>query len=456
MAHENNLNSEPQSDPAEQSADLSSPLADAAPVAEQHNAHASEGNATAELDGGSDPVRESTDAEPAVESTESTDSTESTEPTGTASKSVSFRAAATVAVVCAVVGGIAGGAMSAIVLGGNSVTAVPSTVTVNDTGSVSNTTGVAATAMNSVVTIEVSADSTGGSGSGVIVSEDGYIVTNNHVASIGAGDKSATIRVTLADGRLFEATVVGTDPILDLAVLKIDATGLAPIEFADSDALNVGDNAIAIGAPLGLAGTVTEGIISALNRSISISASGDEGFNFDVPGSETVTVAQDLSLPVIQTDASINPGNSGGALLDSEGRLIGINVAIASLGSSGGSGGNIGVGFALPSNLVQRIVDSLIADGSATHGRIGAMVGSVTDNTGVVGAVVSDVESGSAAAQAGLVSGDIVTSFGGVPVRDQVDLTAQVRSHAPGDTVDMVVIRDGEQVALSITLGSLG
>lgn len=387
---------------------------------------------------------------------ETAEPAEPAEPAAPASKSVSFTAAATVAVVCAVVGGIAGGAMSAVLLGGNTISAVPSTVTVNDTGSVSNTTGVAATAMNSVVTIEVSAESTGGSGSGVIVSEDGYIVTNNHVASIGAGDDTATIRVTLADGRLYEATVVGTDPILDLAVLKIDEAGLTPIEFADSDALNVGDHAIAIGAPLGLAGTVTEGIVSALNRSISISASGDEGFNFDVPGSETVTVAQDLSLPVIQTDASINPGNSGGALLDSEGRLIGINVAIASLGSSDGSGGNIGVGFALPSNLVQRIVDSLISDGSATHGRIGAMVGSVTDNTGVVGAVVSDVESGSAAAQAGLVSGDIVTSFGGVPVRDQVDLTAQVRSHEPGDTVDMVIVRDGEQVALSITLGSLG
>lgn len=371
-------------------------------------------------------------------------------------KQVSLKTAIAAAAALAIVGGIAGGAFTTVVFSGRTVSGVPSTVTVNDTGSVSNTTGVVATAMDSVVTIEVTSESTGGSGSGVIVSNDGYIVTNNHVASIGAGDSGTNIRVTLADGRLYSATVVGTDPILDLAVLKIDETGLTAIEFADSGALNVGDQAIAIGAPLGLAGTVTEGIVSALNRSISISSSGDEGFNFDVPGAEPVTVAQDLSLPVIQTDASINPGNSGGALLDSEGRLIGINVAIASLGSTDGSGGNIGVGFALPSNLVSRVVDALISDGTALHGRIGAMVGSVTDSTGVVGAVVSEIEAGSAADTAGLLAGDIVTSFGGVPVRDQVDLTAQVRSHVPGESVDMVVVRDGKQVGLTIVLGRLG
>lgn len=399
-----------------------------------------------------------TDATNATEAIDATDSTATSGADSAEGKAthVSLKTAAAAAVAFAIVGGIAGGALSSFVFSDRTVSGVPSTVTVNDTGSVSNTTGVVATAMDSVVTIEVSSESAGGSGSGVIVSADGYIVTNNHVASIGAGDSGTTIRVTLADGRLYSATVVGTDPILDLAVLKIDETGLTAIEFADSDALNVGDHAIAIGAPLGLAGTVTEGIVSALNRSISISASGDEGFNFDVPGSEPITVAQDLSLPVIQTDASINPGNSGGALLDSEGRLIGINVAIASLGSTEGSGGNIGVGFALPSNLVQRVVDALIADGTALHGRIGAMVGSVTESTGVVGAVVSDVEAGSAADAAGLVPGDVVTSFGGVPVRDQVDLTAQVRSHEPGESVDMIVVRDGQQIGLTIVLGSLG
>ncbi|PTW91372.1 putative serine protease PepD [Microbacteriaceae bacterium MWH-Ta3] len=369
------------------------------------------------------------------------------------SRQVSLKTAAAAAVAFAIIGGVAGGGVAALSGRLGVVAQVPSTVTVNDAAGATATTAVVAAAMNSVVTIEVASSSSGGSGSGVIMSADGYIITNNHVATIGADDADTSIRVTLADGRLYDAEVVGTDAVLDLAVIKIDAEGLTPIEFADSSALNVGDQAIAIGAPLGLAGTVTEGIVSALNRSISISEDDADGFNFDLPDGTTVPISQDLSLPVIQTDASINPGNSGGALLDSQGRLIGINVAIASTSASAGS---IGVGFALPSNVVQRIVTDIIESGSAAHGRIGALVTSVSENTGVAGAVITEVEPGSPAALAGLRAGDVVTSFGGVPIRDQVDITAQVRSHAPGDVVDVTIMREGEAMGLRITLGDLG
>jgi putative serine protease PepD len=257
--------------------------------------------------------------------------------------------------------------------------------------------------------------------------------------------------VTLADGRLYAAKVVGTDPIMDIAVIKISATGLVPAEWGDSSALTVGDESIAIGAPLGLENTVTDGVVSALNRSITISNKGD-GFNFDLPDGQQSAVSQDLSLPVIQTDASINPGNSGGALLNAAGQFIGMNVAIASSGSSSGS---IGVGFALPSNVVKRVAEDIIADGKAGHGRIGATVSAVTGTTGVVGALVREITPGSPAAKSGLKPKDVVTTFNGVPIRNEVDLTAQVRSLRPGDTVDMTIVRNGVNKTLSVTVGSL-
>ena len=258
-------------------------------------------------------------------------------------------------------------------------------VNVNDADDATLITAVAAKASPSVVTISVSASAGGGTGSGVILSEDGYVLTNTHVVTLDGAVADPDIQVATNDGRLYDATIVGTDPISDLAVIKLDgATDLQPAEFADSDELNVGDTAIAIGAPLGLAGTVTNGIVSALNRSITIASSaapeesdGTEEetptpespfdfWQFDVPGQEqgTPSASSTISLSVVQTDAAINPGNSGGALLDSDGNVIGINVAIASAGSSSGQSGSIGVGFAIPSNLAQRVADELIANGS--------------------------------------------------------------------------------------------
>ena len=233
-----------------------------------------------------------------------------------------------------------------------------------------------------------------GTGSGIILSEDGYVLTNTHVVTLDGATGDAVIQVKTNDGRLYDAELVGTDPLSDLAVIKlVDASDLTPLEFADSDELNVGDTAIAIGAPLGLAGTVTNGIVSALNRSIDVASSAapsspddSEGdgdgsddspfdFFFDVPNPDGSQPQQraasgQVSLPVIQTDAAINPGNSGGALLDSEGRLIGVNVAILSAGGAATEAGNIGVGFAVPSNLAERVAREIIENGAATHGRM--------------------------------------------------------------------------------------
>ena len=364
---------------------------------------------------------------------------------------IPVKTAAGIAVVAGVFGGAAGVAITGLT--GTTFRSVvqPQTVTISDSAKMNSATAVAVKALQSVVTIEVSGASAAGSGSGVIYSADGYIITNNHVATLAGAEKNPTIRVTLSDGRLFPATIVGTDPILDVAVLKIDATGLVPVEFGAADSITVGSEVIAIGAPLGLQNTVTDGVVSALNRSITISNKAN-GFNFDLPGAQQSPLAQDLSLPVIQTDASINPGNSGGALLNSVGQLVGINVAIASSGSSSGS---IGVGFALPATLVERIASDLISSGSAQHGRIGALVSKVAATSGVIGAEIQGVDAGSPAAAAGLQKGDVVTTFNGVPIRDEIDITAQVRSLRPGDKVTLTYVRGGVSHDATVTVGSL-
>lgn len=350
-----------------------------------------------------------------------------------------------------VVGGVVGATVAGVSGAGIQSVAQPQTITITNPATTNMVTAVAAKGLQSVVTIEVSGSNGSGSGSGVIYSADGYIITNNHVATLAGAETDPTIRITLSDGRLFPATIVGTDPILDVAVLKVETTGLTPIEWADSSLVEVGSEVIAIGAPLGLQNTVTDGVVSAVNRSITIS-NDRGGYNFDLPGQAPSAASQDLSLPVIQTDASINPGNSGGALLNSSGQLVGINVAIASSGSSTGS---IGVGFALPSTLVKRIATEIIETGSATHGRIGALVSGVSGTTGVIGAEIQGVDSGSPAEAAGLQKGDVITTFNGVPIRDEIDITAQVRALTPGDTVEFTYVRGGTPQNGTVTVGSL-
>jgi putative serine protease PepD len=280
---------------------------------------------------------------------------------------------------------------------------------------------------------------------------------------------------------------VGTDPVLDLAVIKLqNASGLTPATFANSDKVNVGDTTIAIGAPLGLSGTVTNGIVSALNRSIQIASSaapkqdqqdnggnGDNSpfnfWNFDQNGGGDgsgngnggqSSAQSTISLPVIQTDAAINPGNSGGPLLNGKGEVMGINVAIASAGSSNdssGQSGSIGVGFAIPSNVAQRVANDIIKDGKASSGLLGATVADSTSDSSAttVGALIKSVSSGGAAADAGLKAGDIVTNFNGKPITNATDLTAQVRALPGGAKASITYERGGQTQQTDVTLGTL-
>lgn len=396
--------------------------------------------------------------------------------------------------LAALVGGVSGAGISmwsaSQNVGSTTSTATgPSTITVNNANDASVATAVAAKASPSVVTISVSDGNSGGTGSGVILSGDGYVLTNTHVVTLDGATASPKIQVTTNDGRLFSATVVGTDPVADLAVIKLDkASGLTPVVFGDSSKLNVGQQVVAIGAPLGLSGTVTTGIISALYRSITVASSAaptdsstkatpapNDGsgsgaspydfWNFSVPGQTAptqATAASSISLEVIQTDAAINPGNSGGALLNDKGELIGINVAIASAGSSssGSQTGNIGVGFSIPASFAQRISSEIIANGSATHGLLGASVADASSDaalaTVTAGALIKDAPAGGAAATAGIKAGDVITEVNGVATPTAQDLTAQIRSLAGGATATLTVYRDGKNQPVSVTLGTLG
>jgi putative serine protease PepD len=385
-------------------------------------------------------------------------------------------------VAAAIVGGAAGlgGAVAGIDLFGDArdrPAAGPETVVVNDTEAVSQTNAIAAKVVPAVVTISASGGSGGGTGSGAILTEDGYVVTNTHVVTLDGSTSEPALRVTTADGRVFDAEIVGLDPMYDLAVIKLEgASDLPTIGFASSSELNVGDAAMAVGAPLGLSNTVTTGIVSALNRSIQIASSaapdsgdaegeappednGQEGpFYFDFGQGENMRQASEtISIAVVQTDAAINPGNSGGALVDGEGNLIGINVAIATAGSAGQSG-SIGVGFSIPSDIVKRITDDLIANGVATHGLLGANVlpAASMEGSETTGAYIEEAVAGGAAEAAGLQQGDVVVEFNGVPITDATDLTAQVRALAGGSETTLVYIRGNVENTVDVTLGTLG
>ncbi len=392
----------------------------------------------------------------------------------------------------ALIGGVSGAGVATWAITSNtssntasSAQGSPATITVNDPANATQITAIAASAGPSVVTVSVQGGSAGGTGSGVIVTEDGYIVTNTHVVTLDGESAHPKIDVQTYDGRLFTAELVGTDPITDIAVIKIDGT-FQPLQFADSNKLNVGDTAIAIGAPLGLANTVTNGIVSALNRSITVASSAapkkddsnapegnnDNGpFNFwEFPGpgdtqdnnkAPSATDQASIFLPVVQTDAAINPGNSGGALLDSNGKVIGINVAIAGTGSSlGAQSGNIGVGFAIPANLAKRVAFDIINGGTASHGLLGATVMDVTGDAAittktVVGASVQSVTNGGAADKAGIRKGDIVTGFNGLPITGSIDLTAQVRAAEAESQATVTYVRNGKSATVTVTLGTL-
>ena len=350
---------------------------------------------------------------------------------------------------------------AAIVEGGNFMPQATHQILINNTQSVDWVTGVAATSAPSVVTISVSADSgsSAGTGSGVFLTKSGYIATNNHVVTLDGETSAVQIEVKTADDHIYAATVVGTDSTNDLAVIKISGNSFMPIDFADSSSLNVGAPVVAIGAPLGYDATVTAGIISSLHRTIQVPSSAvPKGGSSQLWGNNSNS-SGDINLDVIQTDAAINPGNSGGALVNDKGQLIGINVAIATSGSSStGQAGSIGVGFAIPSNDVKRITNQIIKTGKASHGLLGAMIkdqpNSAAAGSFSVGAVVVSVTPGGAADQAGLKANDIVTAVGSQVIENSSQLTAAIRAHAPGDKVTLTVTRGEKTLTLTATLRS--
>jgi len=289
---------------------------------------------------------------------------------------------------------------------------------------------VAAALQPSVVQINVDGGGGSGTGSGFVIREDGYILTNNHVTANGND-----ITVTFSDGRIVDATLVGANPGYDLAVLKVDEAGLPAVTLGSSSALEVGDSAIALGSPLGLQGTVTAGIVSALNRPVTAGGEGELAF-----------------INAIQTDAAINPGNSGGPLVDGNGAVIGINSAIAALGGSlGGQVGNIGLGFAIPIDTAARIASELIATGSSSTPIIGVQLDMEYAGPG---ARVAGITDNGPASAAGLREGDVITAVNGTPVVDATDLIVDVRSLAPGEQVTLTVESDGSQREVTLVLGA--
>ncbi len=346
---------------------------------------------------------------------------------------------ALVASLCAgLVGGVAGYAIASH--GGRHYSLGPSDGSIPEAAKrpAQSVAGVVARVEKSVVTVEVSADSVAGNGSGFIISRDGYILTNNHVAEPAAN--GGQLSVVFSDGSRADAKIVGRDPTSDLAVLKVNRDNVDVCQFGNSDAVRVGDPTIAIGAPLGLNETVTSGIVSALDRPV-------------VTGGETSGSKDETSfMAAIQTDAAINPGNSGGPLVDGDGKVVGVNSAIATVPGSATSSesGNIGIGFAIPINQAKRIAEQLISTGKATTTVFGATLD--VDSTSTGGAELKNVEKNGPADKAGLRNGDVVTKFGGQPVDDAVALIALTRKDATGTKVTVEYKRDGHTSSANVTL----
>jgi putative serine protease PepD len=281
---------------------------------------------------------------------------------------------------------------------------------------------------NSVVSIQTQ----DAEGSGVILTADGYVLTNNHVVADAQGN---SVQVTFADGKNVKATIVGTDAKTDLAVVKAQGvSGLTAASFGDSGSLQVGDTVLAIGSPLGLEGSVTEGIVSALNRTIQESGSNQQSQGTNIAGA-------------IQTDAAINPGNSGGALVNTRGEVVGINTAIA---TSNGGDGNIGVGFAIPGNRAKEVAEALMKGQKVSHPFIGISVGNADNNSG---ASVASVVGGSPAEQAGVKQGDVIVKAGDKDIHNGDELLNVVQTSKVGDKLPLTVSRGGATQTITVTVG---
>jgi putative serine protease PepD len=297
---------------------------------------------------------------------------------------------------------------------------------------------IAAGVKDSVVSIQTQ----DAEGSGVILSADGYILTNNHVVADATGK---TVKVLFDTGKTVDATIVGTDPKTDIAVVKASGvSGLQAAKFGDSSAVQVGDTVLAIGSPLGLDSSVTAGIVSALNRTIQESGNDQQNPNpFNQQQSAGTAIAG-----AIQTDAAINPGNSGGALVNTAGQVIGINTAIATADNT--SSGNVGIGFAIPSNKAKTVADELIKGQKVSHPYIGIGVGDADNNSG---ATVASVVSGAPADKAGLKQGDVITKANTTDIHNSNDLLNVVQSAKVGDTLRLTVTRGGSTQDITVTVG---
>ena len=341
-----------------------------------------------------------------------------------------------------VVGGVIGGVIVGVT---KSSAATPATASSPATVSACEVTSVANQVLPSVVTISAHGQEGGGTGSGEVIKSDGYVLTNNHVIAIAADGGS--VDVQFADGQTAPATITGRDPMTDLAVIKVDTSAkLKVIALGESSSVKVGQPTVVIGSPLGLSGTVTSGIVSALDRTIQ------------VPGENDSTA---LLVSAIQTDASINPGNSGGAMVNCANQLIGVPTAGATVPTSSGesSGGSIGLGFAIPVDLAKTISDEIISTGSVTHAFFGLDTLPIppvaAEQAGLPeGLFVRAVTPGGPAAQAGLRAEDVITSINGEPATSNIQLQELTITKKPGDTVSLEYSRNGHTTKTTVTLGA--
>ena len=363
-----------------------------------------------------------------------------------------WRTTAVAAGLAALVFGGIGVGVGAEVAGGDGTPASTAGLTVapaagNVAADPKSLAGVAARVLPAVVSINVQVNGGGDTGSGVILRQDGYILTNNHVIAAATGG-GATVTVTFNDGTTAPATIVGADAEDDLAVIKVSKTGLPVAVLGSASAVKVGDPVLAIGSPLGLQGTVTSGIVSSVNRPVQ--TSDDQNQNPFGGGQQPSTTTV---IDAIQTDAAINPGNSGGPLVNTAGEVIGINSAIASTGSSfGGQAGNIGVGFAIPVDQAKVIAQQLITTGKATHPLLGVSLADATDNNGTPLARVQSVVAGGPADRAGIKAGDIIVAVGDQKTAGAQAAIAAIRSHQPGQQVTITVLRGSDRKTFTVTL----
>ncbi|MEV8634507.1 trypsin-like peptidase domain-containing protein [Streptosporangium sp. NPDC051023] len=353
------------------------------------------------------------------------------------------------------VGGGVTGALVATSFGGASTVAASSASSsapaVRPVGNLTTVADVAKAVQPAVVSIEVKTANGSGDGSGVVLSADGLILTNNHVVTLGGqagGDSQMTVK--FSDGKTATAKVVGTDPATDLAVIRAEnVSDLTKATIGDSDKIKVGDSVLAIGSPLGLSGSVTAGIVSALNRTLTVGGEQRQqlppgwggGMQQQQQGSGPTTIGG-----AIQTDAAINPGNSGGALVNASGEVIGINSAIATNGGEG----SIGVGFAIPINTAKQVAKQLIDTGKVTHAFLGVSLADATGDTS--GALVGQVTEGSPASQAGIRQGDLITKINETQVDDAATVIGAVRGFKPGEKVTITYVRDGKSQTVTATL----